>query len=80
MKFRTDTLCGYFHERAREMGEEQPFLMGRFDEDGDPAANFRTLTWKDARRQCLELASGLLALGVKRGKRSRSSPRAGRAG
>ena len=79
MKFRTDTLCGYFHERAREMGEEQPFLMGRFDENGDPAANFRTLTWKDARRQCLELASGLLALGVKRGEKiaifSESRPR-----
>lgn len=79
MEFRKDTLCGFFHERAREMGESQPFLMGRFDSNGDPADDFRTLSWKETRRQSLELASGLKALGVKRGDKvaifSESRPR-----
>ncbi|MFY9396997.1 MAG: long-chain fatty acid--CoA ligase [Desulfomonilia bacterium] len=79
MGYRDDTLCGIFHQRADEMGEAQPFLMGRFDENGDPTSDFRSITWKEAQRQSFELASGLKALGLKRGEKvaifSESRPR-----
>ncbi len=79
MAFRDDTLCGFFHTRAQEMGAAQPFLMGRFDANGDPTDDFRTLTWGETRQQVLELASGLMALGIGRGDKvaifSESRPR-----
>ncbi len=79
MTFDNDTLCGFFHTRAREMGAAQPFLMGRFDAKGDPTDDFRTLTWEETRRQVLDLASGLMALGIGRGDKiaifSESRPR-----
>ncbi|MDI9527090.1 MAG: long-chain fatty acid--CoA ligase [Pseudomonadota bacterium] len=79
MAFHEGTLCGFFHTRAQEMDAVQPFLMGRFDANGDPTDDFRTLTWGETRRQVLELASGLLALGIRRGDKaaifSESRPR-----
>ncbi len=79
MEFRDDTLCGFFHKRAREMDENRPFLMGRFDGRGDPTGEFHTLSWGETRRLSLELAAGLTALGVCRGDKiaifSESRPR-----
>ncbi|MCK9263107.1 MAG: long-chain fatty acid--CoA ligase [Desulfomonilia bacterium] len=79
MAFHEGTLCGFFHTRAQEMGATQPFLMGRFDANGDPAGDFCILTWGETRRQVLELASGLMALGIGRGDKvaifSESRPR-----
>lgn len=79
MSYNEGTLCGLFHKRALELGVSQPFLMGRFDGNGDPTSDFRSLTWKEARGQSLELASGLMALGIERGDKvaifSESRPR-----
>ena len=79
MAFYENTLCRFFHQRAQEMGETQPFLMGRFDGNGDPTDDFRTTTWKEARQQVFEFASGLRALGIKWGDKisifSESRPR-----
>ncbi|HQI00550.1 MAG TPA: AMP-binding protein, partial [Deltaproteobacteria bacterium] len=79
MEYRDDTLCGFFHKRSREIDGSQPFLMGRFDSNGDPTNDFKTLTWRETRQQSLELASGLTALGLSRGDKvaifSESRPR-----
>ncbi|HPR56009.1 MAG TPA: long-chain fatty acid--CoA ligase [Deltaproteobacteria bacterium] len=79
MRYNENTLCGLFHAKALEHGESQVFLMGRFDGNGDPVADFRSTTWGQTRRQSLELAAGLTALGVKRGDKvaifSESRPR-----
>jgi len=61
------------------MGDAQPFLMGRFDGNGDPTNDFRTITWREARQMSLEFAAGLTALGIRRGDKvaifSESRPR-----
>ncbi|MFY9399233.1 MAG: long-chain fatty acid--CoA ligase [Desulfomonilia bacterium] len=79
MAFYENTLCRFFHQRAQEMGETQPFLMGRFDGNGDPTDDFRTTTWGQARQQVFEFASGLKALGLTWGDKvaifSESRPR-----
>jgi long-chain acyl-CoA synthetase len=53
--------------------------MARFDRNGDPVNDFQSLAWGETRRQSLELASGLMALGVSRGDKvaifSESRPR-----
>jgi long-chain acyl-CoA synthetase len=66
MGYNEKTLCGLFHAKAMEHGDSQTFLMGRFDGSGDPASDFRSITWGETRRQALEFASGLIALGIKR--------------
>lgn len=79
MSYNENTLCGLFHAKALELGDSQPFLMGRFDSNGDPTSDFRSMTWGEVRRQSLELSSGLMALGIKRGDKvaifSESRPR-----
>lgn len=69
MSYRTDTLCGLFHTRALQYGDNYPFLTGRFNADGSPADRMISMTWKEAREQALDLAAGLIALGVKTGDR-----------
>lgn len=69
MNYRTDTLCGLFHARALQYGDNYPFLTGRFNADGSPADRMISMTWREAREQALDLAAGLIALGVKPGDR-----------
>lgn len=79
MGYDENTLCGLFHTKALEHGDSKTFLMGRFDHNGDPAGDFRSLTWGETRRQVLEFAAGLMALGIRRGDKvaifSESRPR-----
>ncbi|HVN72332.1 MAG TPA: long-chain fatty acid--CoA ligase [Desulfomonilia bacterium] len=79
MSYNENTLCGLFHTKSLKLGDSQTFLMGRFDGNGDPVSDFRAITWGETRRQCLEFASGLMALGVKQGDKvaifSESRPR-----
>ncbi len=69
MNYRTDTLCGLFHARALQYGDNYPFLTGRFNADGSPADRMISMTWREAWEQALDLAAGLIALGVKPGDR-----------
>jgi len=79
MAYRTDTLCGLFHNQALRYGDKFPFLTARFDKEGRPIDHFTSRTWKDAREEVIDLARGLIAAGVKRGDRvvifSESRPR-----
>jgi len=79
MAYRTDTLCGLFHNQALRYGDKFPFLTARFDKEGRPIDHFTSRTWKDAREEVIDLARGLMAAGVKRGDRvvifSESRPR-----
>lgn len=79
MAYRTDTLCGIFHNQALRYGDRFPFLTARFDKEGRPIDHFTSRSWKDARDEVLDLARGLMALGVERGDRviifSESRPR-----
>jgi long-chain acyl-CoA synthetase len=79
MGYSENTLCGLFHAKAMEHGDSKTFLMGRFDHNGDPTGDFRSLTWGETRRQTLEFAAGLMALGINRGDKvaifSESRPR-----
>ncbi len=79
MAYRTDTLCGIFHNQALRYGDRFPFLTARFDKEGRPIDHFTSRSWKDTRDEVLDLARGLMALGVKRGDRviifSESRPR-----
>ncbi len=67
MSYRDDTLCGLFHNQALKLGEDHVFLMGKFDEYGKPITTFRKTTWRQARRQALDLARGLALLGLNKG-------------
>jgi long-chain acyl-CoA synthetase len=69
MSYRDDTLCGLFHNQAVKYGEDHVFLMGKFDEYGKPITTFRKTTWRQARRQVLDLARGLASLGLNKGDR-----------
>lgn len=79
MGYSENTLCGLFHAKALEHGDAKTFLMGRFDANGDPADDFHSITWAETRRQVLEFASGLMAIGIERGDKvavfSESRPR-----
>lgn len=79
MGYRTDTLCGIFHSQALRYGDDFPFLTGKFDREGRPSERFSSMTWKEAREEAIDLAKGLIALGVVRGDRvvifSESTPR-----
>ena len=57
------TLCGLLADTVERWGGE-PAYSDR--EDGGP---WQTITWEQARRQALELAAGLVALGLRRGER-----------
>ena len=69
MAYRDDTLCGLFHNQAVKYGEDHVFLMGKFDEYGKPITTFRKTTWRQTRRQALDLARGLASLGLNKGDR-----------
>jgi len=43
--------------------------MGKYDEYGKPIPNYRKITWRQARRQVLDLARGLASLGLNKGDR-----------
>ena len=57
------TLCGLLASTVRRRGSE-PAYSDR--EDGGP---WRTITWEQARQQALELAAGLIGLGLQPGER-----------
>ncbi|HEY9162930.1 MAG TPA: long-chain fatty acid--CoA ligase [Desulfomonilia bacterium] len=79
MSYRNDTLCGLFHSQALHFGSRHVFLMGKFDEDGNPSQTYSSITWEQARNEVIALARGLRALGLGRGDRavifSESRPR-----
>lgn len=79
MEYRTDTLCGMFHDRAERYGHGQTFLKGHFDARGEPLDGWRTLSWGEVREEVTGLGRGLMALGVEPGDRvilmSESRPR-----
>ncbi|MGC9323685.1 MAG: AMP-dependent synthetase/ligase [Desulfomonilia bacterium] len=64
MSYRTDTLCGMFHNQAIRLGEAHPFLVAKFDDAGKPTDGYHTITWKKARDQVFSLAQGLVTLGL----------------
>ncbi len=68
MGYRNDTLCGIFHNQALRYQDSYTFLMGRFDEHGSPISGFRSITWKQARDKVLNLARGLVSLGLEPGQ------------
>lgn len=69
MGYRTDTLCGIFHDQALRYGDAFPFLTAKFDQDGRPTEPFTSRTWGQTREEVIALARGLIALGVARGDR-----------
>ncbi len=69
MEYRSDTLCGLFHNQALRFGPRHAFLTGRYNADGSPAEKIRSMSWEEARGEVLGLARGLMALGVKKGDR-----------
>ena len=79
MTYRTDTLCGIFHNQALRYGDQFPFLTARFDKEGRPIKDFTSRTWEETREEVIAVARGLMALDVKRFDRviifSESRPR-----
>jgi len=69
MSYRNDTLCGLFHNQALRYGEDHIFLMGKYDEYGKAISDYRKITWRQARREVLDLARGLASLGLNKGDR-----------
>lgn len=69
MEYRYDTLCGLFHNQALRYGEHHVFLMGKFDEHGKPMDHYRPMTWAQTRRLVIDLARGLVSLGLMRNDR-----------
>jgi len=66
MTFSNDTLSGFFHNRALEYGEAFPFLLGKFDNEGRKTDDYRPMTWKQVRDDVIDLARGLIALGLQK--------------
>jgi len=64
MSYKTDTLCGMFHNQALKYADKYTFLMGKFDKDGRPTNDYRSMTWKETRDQVLEFGRGLMTLGL----------------
>ena len=69
MSYRFDMLCGLFHNQVLRDGEDQVFLMGKYDEHGKPISAYRRITWRRARKLVLDLARGLASLGLAQGYR-----------
>lgn len=69
MAYRTDTLCGIFHTQALRIGDNRAFLTARFTADGSASPEYHTLTWKQARDMVLDVARGLMSLGVQHSDR-----------
>lgn len=79
MAYRTDTLCGIFHNQALRYGDQVELLRAKFDMNGDPSSQWHSRTWKDTRDEAIGLAKGLMVLGLNKGDRavifSESRPR-----
>mgnify|MGYP001766825290 CR=1 FL=1 len=79
MAYRTDTLCGIFHNQALRYGDQVELLRGKFDKNGNPSSEWHSRTWKETRDEAIGLAKGLMVLGLKKGDRivifSESRPR-----
>jgi long-chain acyl-CoA synthetase len=70
MNYRNDTLCGMFHNQALRYGDDFPFLVAKYDEDGRPAGDYRSMSWRQTRGRVMDLARGMAALGLSRGDRA----------
>jgi len=79
MAYRSDTLCGIFHNQALRFGDQLEFLRAKLDKDGNPSSQWHSRTWKETRDEAIALAKGLTVLGLKKGDRivifSESRPR-----
>ena len=79
MNYRTDTLCGLFHNQALRYGDQVELLRAKIDKNGNPSSEWHSRTWKEARDEAMGFARGLMVLGVKKGDRvvifSESRPR-----
>jgi long-chain acyl-CoA synthetase len=79
MAYRTDTLCGIFHNQALRYGDQVELLRAKFDKNGNQSSQWHSRTWKETRDEAIGLAKGLMVLGLKKGDRivifSESRPR-----
>ena len=79
MAYRTDTLCGIFHNQALRYGDQVELLRAKFDQNGNSSAQWHSRTWKETREEAIGLAKGLMVLGLKKSDRivifSESRPR-----
>ena len=69
MAYRTDTLCGIFHNQALRYGDQVELLRAKFDQNGNPSAQWHSRTWKETREEAIGLAKGLMVLGLKKSDR-----------
>ena len=79
MAYRMDTLCGIFHNQALRYGDQVELLRAKLDRDGNPSSEWHSRTWKETRDEAIDLAKGLMVLGLNKGDRivifSESRPR-----
>jgi len=79
MAYRTDTLCGIFHNQVLRYGDRVELLRAKFDKNGNPCNQWHSRTWKETRDEVIDLAKGLMVLGLSKGDRvvifSESRPR-----
>ena len=79
MANRTDTICGIFHNQALRYGDQVELLRGKFDGDGRISSDWHSRTWKDTRDETINMAKGLIVLGLNKSDRvvifSESRPR-----
>ncbi len=68
MTYKTDTLCGMFHEQA-ERYRNLEMLRGKYDKEGRPQNAWASLSWKEVQDEVVNLGRGLVALGLKPGDR-----------
>ncbi len=77
--YRTDPICGIFHNQALCYGDRVELLRGKFDRNGDPGGVWYSRSWKKTREEAIAFARGLISLGVSTGDRvvifSESRPR-----
>ena len=53
MAYRTDTLCGIFHNQALRYGDQVEFLRAKFDKNGNPSNQWHSRTWKETRDEII---------------------------
>ena len=79
MAYRVDTLCGIFHNQALHYGDQVELLRGKFDGEGRASSDWHSRTWKETRDEAVNMAKGLIVLGLNKGDRvvifSESRPR-----
>jgi len=68
MAYRSDTLCGIFHNQALRYADSYPFLMGKYDNEGRSVDTYQSISWKHARDEVIALSRGLKHLGIERGE------------